>query len=153
MTFTLREDDLSGPEIAALLAEHMAEMRADTPPESVHAMPLEALRAADVTVFTAWDDQALAGCGALKELDPTHGEIKSMRTSAAYRRRGVAERLLAAIEAEARSRGYRRLSLETGRPAAFAPAQALYRRHGYIECPPFADYREEPFSVYMTKAL
>ena len=149
----IREDDLRGPEIAALLGAHLAGARRHSPPESVHALDLDALRAPDITFWTLWDGSDLLGCGALKELDPLHGEIKSMHTAEAHRRRGVAARILTHIIDEARRRRYRRLSLETGSPAAFAPARALYARFGFVACGPFADYREDPYSVFMTRDL
>jgi putative acetyltransferase len=149
----IRIDDLSGPEIAELLAAHLAFCRSTSPPESVHALDLEALRSPDVAFWSAWDGANLLGCAALKELDPTHGEIKSMHTVAHFRRRGVARALLEHLLGEAGTRGYRRLSLETGSMAAFAAARALYRRYGFVECPPFAGYRLDPNSVYMTLEL
>ncbi len=124
-----------------------------SPPESVHALPLEGLRAPEISFWSAWEGDELLGCGALKELDPRHGEIKSMRTVSAHLRKGVAAALLHHIVAEAQRRGYERLSLETGSMAAFAPARALYQRHGFRECGPFADYREDPNSVFMTRLL
>jgi putative acetyltransferase len=154
VTVLIREDDLRGPEIAvALLRAHLASARKHSPPESVHALDLEALRAPEITFWTLWDGSDLLGCGALKELDHLHGEIKSMHTAKAYRRRGVAARILTHIIDEARSRGYRRLSLETGSPEAFAPARALYARFGFVICGPFANYREDPYSVFMTRDL
>lgn len=149
----IREDDLSGAAIRALLEEHLAHMRSLSPPESVHALDADRLRSPDVTFWTAWDAGALAGCGALKALDARHGEVKSMRTAAAHRRRGVARRLLAHILDEARRRGYARLSLETGAMDAFAPARALYARHGFAPCAPFAGYVDDPNSVFMTLDL
>ena len=137
----------------ALLEEHLANMRRLSPPESVHALPIEALRQPDVTFWTAWSGDELLGCGALKELDPAHGEIKSMRTAAAHRRQGVARGMLAHIVAEGRRRGYGRLSLETGSDAPFEPAQRLYAGFGFAPCAPFAGYTEDPNSVFMTLAL
>jgi putative acetyltransferase len=150
---SIRLDDLRGPEIAALLTEHLADMRAGSPPESMHALDLERLRGPEISFWTAWSGPALAGCGALKRLDAAHGEIKSMRTAAAFRRRGVAAALLAHIVAEARRRGHRRLSLETGSQEKFLPAVALYERAGFSRCAPFADYVEDPNSIFMTLAL
>ncbi len=146
-------DDLSGPEIAGLLEEHLADMRRVSPPESVHALDLDGLRKPEVTFWTVWDGGTLAGCGALKELDPRHGEIKSMRTAADYQMRGVASLLLGHLIEEARRRGYRRLSLETGSMTFFEPARRLYARFGFRTCEPFAGYREDPNSVYMTREL
>lgn len=153
----MRVDDLAGPEVAALLAEHLDDMRAASPPESKHALDLDALRRPDVTFWTVWDDnddgRGLLGFGALRELDPAHGEIKSMRTASAHQGRGVGSALVRHIVGEARRRGYRRLSLETGSSAHFAPAQRLYARHGFVRCGPFGDYPEDPNSVHMTPEL
>jgi putative acetyltransferase len=149
----IRLDDLSGPEIRGLLDEHLRNMAELSPPESVHALDLDGLRKPDVTFWTVWSGGELLGCGALKELDPEHGEIKSMRTSNAHRRKGVARTMLAHIIAEARHRSYTRLSLETGSMAAFAPAQRLYERFGFTYCPPFGDYIADPNSVFMTRPL
>src|SRR5580765_720196 len=128
-------------------------MALHSPPESVHALDLEALRSNDITFWTAWDGEGLLGCGALKELDPDHGEIKSMRTVAAHLRKGVARALLDHILGEAKRRGYSRVSLETGSAAAFAPAQKLYAGFGFTYCGPFADYVEDPYSVFMTRQI
>jgi putative acetyltransferase len=149
----IRVDDLRGPEIAALLATHVAFCRASSPPESTHVLDLDALRAPGITFWSAWDGAELLGCAAVKELDPAHGEVKSMHTAARQRGRGVGLALLRQIVAEARSRGYRRLSLETGSMEAFAPARSLYARFGFAECPPFGDYRLDPNSVFMTIEL
>ncbi len=151
--FTVRVDNLRGPEIAALLEAHLAEMRRFSPPGSVHALDLDALRAPAITFWTVWRGTQLAGCGAVKELDPTHGEIKSMRTAAGSQRQGVASMLVEHILAVARSRGYRRVSLETGSGAPFAAAHALYARHGFVRCPPFAQYGLDSFSTCMTLEL
>ncbi len=151
--FTIREDDLRGPEIAALLEEHVAEMRRHSPPDSVHALALDALRTPAITFWTVWRGAELAGCGALKELDPAHGEIKSMRTAVAFQRQGVASVLVEHILAVARERGYRRVSLETGSGVPFAAAHALYARYGFERCPPFAQYGLDSFSVCMTLEL
>jgi putative acetyltransferase len=151
--YTLRLDDLSGPEIAQLLQEHLDEMHQLSPPESVHALDLDALRQPDITFWTVWSDDKLAGCGALKELDPTHGEIKSMRTSHEFRGKGAGKFVLRRILNEAQRRGYKRLSLETGSMAAFDPARRLYESHGFEYCGPFADYILDPNSVFMTLTL
>ncbi|HYJ31870.1 MAG TPA: GNAT family N-acetyltransferase [Candidatus Binatia bacterium] len=153
MNFLIREDDLRGPEIAALLRAHLAHAAKHSPPESIHALDLDRLRSPGVTFWSVWADGALAGCGALKELAPDHGEIKSMHTAEAHRGKGVAARLLAHILDEAGRRSYRRVSLETGSMAGFAPARALYARFGFTVCPPFAPYREDPHSVFMTLQL
>lgn len=149
----IRVDDLSGPEIHALLAEHLASMARLSPPESVHALDLDALRRPEVTFWTAWSRGQLLGCGALKQLDAQHGEIKSMRTSAAHRRRGVARALLAHIIGEARRRNYVRLSLETGAVAGFEAAHRLYAEGGFAYCAPFAGYAADPNSAFMTRLL
>ena len=151
--FEIREDDLSGPEVAALLAEHLAGVAEHSPPESIHALDLDGLRAPGVTFWSVWDGDELVGCGALQELDAGHGEIKSMRTAAAHRRRGVAAAVVAHILGEAGRRGYRRLSLETGVQDGFAPARALYARFGFEPCGPFADYGPDPNSAFMTRTL
>ena len=149
----IRVDDLRGAEIAELLAAHVALCRASSPPESTHALDLDALRSPAITFWSAWDGASLLGCAALKELDPSYGEIKSMHTVAHLRRRGVGSRLLEHIVDEARSRGYRRVSLETGTMEAFVPARALYARYGFVVCAPFASYRLDPNSVFMTLEL
>lgn len=146
-------DDLSGPEVAALLTQHLAEMYDNSPEDSVHALDLDALRGPNVTFWSAWEDDELAGCGALKQLDATHGEIKSMRTATDRTGRGIASALLNHLIAEARARDYQRLSLETGACDYFTPAQRLYARHGFEICAPFADYVEDPHSVFMTRIL
>ncbi len=146
-------DDLSGPDVAAFLQAHLDQMHALSPAESVHALDLAALRAPDVTFWSVYDDDVLVGCGALKVLDARHGEIKSMRTDPARRGQGVAGLLLRHIVAEARDRGLTRLSLETGSEEFFAPARRLYARHGFVACPPFADYVPDPLSAFMTLDL
>jgi putative acetyltransferase len=149
----IKIDDLRGPEIAALLEEHLRDMALHSPPESVHALDLDKLRQPDISFWTAWENGELLGCGALKALDSTHGEIKSMRTSSAHLRKGVAAAMLQHIVNEAQRRGYRRLSLETGSMAAFAPAHQLYTRFGFRNCAPFASYIEDPYSLFMTREL
>lgn len=151
--FDIRVDDLSGPEIIRLIREHLRGVALHSPPESVHALGLDALRERDITVWSAWQGTELMGCGALKALDAQHGEIKSMRTASAHLRRGVAASLVSHIIDEARKRSYRRLSLETGSMDAFAPARNLYARCGFQFCAPFAAYIDDPNSVFMTKAL
>ncbi len=153
LSVQIRVDDLRGPEIAGLLRVHLENSRAWSPPESVHALDLEALRSPEITFWTAWDGAALLGCGALKELDPAHGEVKSMHTAHQHRRRGVAARLLAHIVDEARSRSYRRLSLETGSMQVYAPARALYARFGFVDTGPFSGYVLDPNSVFMALDL
>ena len=147
-------DDLTGGQIAALLEEHLAEMAAATPePESRHALDLDGLRVPGITFWSVWDVDTLVGCGAVKRLDPTHGELKSMRTTRARQGGGIGSALLAHIIDESKAMGLRRLSLETGSAEFFAPARRLYRRFGFTECEPFADYRPDPRSVFMTRAL
>jgi putative acetyltransferase len=149
----IRLDDLSGPEIRALLQEHLRNMHELSPPESVHALDIDKLRRPDVTFWTVWADRELLGCGALRELSPKHGEVKSMRTALAHRGRGVARAVLDHIIQEATMRSYDRLSLETGSMKAFEPAQKLYEAFGFTYCSPFGDYVEDPNSVFMTKRL
>ena len=146
-------DDLSGPQIARFLEEHVAEMLSISPPESKHALDLEALRAPDVTFWSVMDDDAVVGCGALKRLDAGHAEVKSMRTAVARKRSGIASLVLGHIIAEARRMGFTRLSLETGSAEFFAPARRLYEKFGFAYCEPFADYRLDPLSVFLTRAL
>jgi putative acetyltransferase len=153
LSLTFREDDLTGEAIAALLRLHLDEMHRWSPPCSVHAMPVERLRQSDVTFWSAWNGNELAGCGALRHLDEGHGEIKSMRAAPDYRGRGVGKAILRHLLGEARARGYARVSLETGRPAEFLPARRLYESHGFAECPPFADYVLDDFSICMTLEL
>ncbi len=149
----IREDDLTGKKIADLLREHLENMHEITPPQSVHALDLEALRSPDITFWSAWEGSELLGCGALKELDSRSGEIKSMRTAKAHHRKGVASKILEHIIKEAERRGYDCLNLETGSFAEFAPARALYTRYGFEYRGPFADYIDDPNSVFMTKKL
>ena len=149
----IRVDDVTDPRIIELLQEHLQSMTLHSPPESIHALDVEALRRSDVTFWSVWQNNELMGCGAIKALDAAHGEVKSMRTVTAHLRKGVAAQLMRRIIDEARRRGYRRLSLETGSAAAFAPARNLYARFGFERCGPFGDYTEDPYSVFMTLAL
>lgn len=146
-------DDLSRPAVHALLNEHLRNMHELSPPESVHALDLEKLRKPGITFWTAWEGAELVGCGALKELDRTHGEVKSMRTPHNRRRAGVGRAILHHVIEVARSRSYERLSLETGSMEAFMPAQKLYQSYGFTCCGPFGDYVEDPNSVFMTLRL
>ena len=146
-------DDLSGPQIARFLAEHVQQMRSITPPESKHALDLDALSTPDVTFWSVMDGDAIVGCGAIKALDAGHAEVKSMRTAPARQRSGVASLLLEHIIAEATRRGFTRLSLETGSAEFFRPARKLYEKFGFDYCGPFAAYRPDPNSVFMTRAL
>lgn len=149
----IKQDDLSGPEIVELLEEHLQNMYQWSPPESVHALDLEKLRAPDITFWTIWQDGVLMGCGALKELSPVHGEIKSMRTPSARRGRGAGRRMLEHVVKVATQRGYRLLSLETGSQPGFEPARKLYESHGFEPCGPFGSYKEDPHSVFMQLRL
>lgn len=149
----LRRDDLSGPEVRALLETHLRGMAEHSPPESVHALDLDGLRRPEITFWAAWQGSELLGCGALKQLGPRDGEVKSMRTAQAHQRRGVARVMVKHLIAEARARGYTRLWLETGSMAAFEPARQLYASVGFIFCEPFGDYRLDPNSVFMTLSL
>lgn len=146
-------DDLTRPQVIALLNEHLSNMYELSPPESVHALDVTKLRSPDITFWTAWEGGVLLGCGALKELSPTHGEVKSMRTPQVLRRQGAGRVVLAHIIHVARERGYRRLSLETGSAEAFGPAQKLYASFGFSLCGPFGGYQEDPHSVFMSLAL
>ncbi len=146
-------DDLTGPAIAELLNEHLRDMYATSPAESVHALDLEKLRKPGITFWSVWDNHQLMGCGALKELDPTHAEIKSMRSSNRFRGQGAGKKMLEHILQVATERQYQRLSLETGPQDFFIPARKLYERYGFEYCEPFGDYVEDPYSVFMTKAL
>lgn len=146
----IEQDDPRREQIAGLLRQHLTHMRSISPPGSVHALDIEALRGPAVTFWSVWEGDELLGCGALQELEAGHGEIKSMRTADAHRRKGVAARLLTHIITEARRRGYHRLSLETGSTAHFAAARSLYARFGFEPCGPFAGYREDPHSAFMT---
>jgi putative acetyltransferase len=154
----IREDDLTGEKIAALLQEHLDNMYEITPPGSVHALDLEALRSPEITFWTVWESDELLGCGALKELEGCsgemkNGEIKSMRTAQGHRHKGVASKILEHILEVAKARGYYHLYLETGSFPAFAPARSLYIKYGFQYCEPFADYMDDPNSVFMTKIL
>ncbi|MCZ8512280.1 GNAT family N-acetyltransferase [Paenibacillus filicis] len=149
----IKLDDLTGSEVTALIGEHLQSMALHSPPESMHALNLEELKKPEITFWSAWEQSELVGCGALKELDGEYGEIKSMRTSSSHLRKGVAMRILEHIIEEAKRRGYKRLSLETGSMDAFEPAKRLYASFGFQYCKPFSDYIEDPNSVFMTKEL
>ena len=150
---TIRIDDLRGLEIATLLEAHLDHMRATSPPESVHALDLDALRTPDIMFWTMWHTDELVGCGALRELDKSHGEIKSMHTVNTLRGKGLGRRMLTHIIDEAEQRGYQRLSLETGATDDFVAARRLYARFGFATCPPFGNYTLDPFSTCMTYEL
>ncbi|KHD86230.1 acetyltransferase [Heyndrickxia ginsengihumi] len=147
----IRRDDLTGQKVKELVAEHLGGMAQHSPPESIHA--LDELQKPEITFWCAWEEDDLLGCGALKELNDDHGEIKSMRTTSEHLRKGVATQMLKHIIDEANRRGYKRLSLETGAVEAFTPARNLYKHFGFQFCKPFADYKEDPNSVFMTKSL
>lgn len=153
IAYQVKHDDLSGPAVASLLTYHLGEMHRWSPACKVHAMPIDRLRAPDVTSFSAWDGDHLAAVGALKQLDAKRGELKSMRAHPTYRGKGAGEAILIHLMAEARQRGYRWLGLETGRPEPFRPAIELYRKHGFAECPPFGDYISDDFSICMALRL
>jgi putative acetyltransferase len=149
----IKLDDLSGPKIRALLEDHLRNMYELSPPESVHTLDIDKLRQPDVTFWSVWTGDELLGCGALRQLAPTHGEVKSMRTVPAHRRKGAARAVLEHIIEQARQRSYDSLSLETGSGEAFEPARKLYENFGFTGCPPFGDYLEDPHCVFMTKRL
>ena len=149
----IETDDLTRPQVLALLNEHLTNMYELSPPESVHALDVSKLRGSDITFWTVWDDGELLGCGALKELSPTHGEVKSMRTPQKMRRRGAGRAVLSHIVGVARERTYQLLSLETGSAEAFLPAQKLYESFGFTYCGPFGDYKDDPNSVFMQLRL
>ena len=146
-------DDITRPQVLALLGEHLSNMYEITPPEKVFALDATKLRAPDITFWTVWDNDTLLGCGALKELSPTHGEVKSMRTPKAMRRQGAGRAVLAHIIDIAIRRGYTALSLETGSQEDFLPAQALYRSFGFEFCGPFGTYQDNSNSVFMSLQL
>ena len=152
-SFEIRQGDLTDLRVIAMLEAHLDGARAHSPPGSVHALDLRGLQGPGLSFWAMWDGTEVVGMGALKKLDPEHGEIKSMYTLKAARGRGAATQMLRHIIAEARARGYRRLSLETGTPEYFHPAHALYRRHGFTDCPPFADYVADGFSLCMARVL
>jgi putative acetyltransferase len=145
--------DLADSRVIDLLRYHFTTARAQTAPGSAHALDLKGLQSPDITFWTAWDGETLIAMGALKQLSLDHGEMKSMHTIAAARRKGVGSAMLQHLIAFARSRGMSRLSLETGSWDYFRPAVALYRSHGFVECPPFGDYVPDPNSIFMTLDL
>ena len=153
MKLTITPADFTDERLTRLIDEHLADMHATSPEESVHALDLTGLQTAKVSMWTISRDGDLLGCGALKELSASEGEIKAMRTAPEARGAGIGGRMLAFLLGQARERGYRRLSLETGSQPFFAPARRLYERHGFAECPPFADYVLDPSSVFMTLEL
>ncbi len=146
-------DDLSGAPTRALIARHLDGMHASSPPESVHAFDVDRLRQPGVTFWSVWVGSELAGCGALEVLDAERGELKSMRVADGFLGRGIGRAMLEHLTAEARARGLRTLWIETGSSPAFVPALRLYESAGFERCGPFGDYREDPFSVFMTRTL
>ncbi len=150
---TIQIDDLRGPEIAALLRQHLHEMAATSPPESRHALDLEGLRKPGITFWSVWEGEELVGGGALKEMDGRHAEIKSMRTARVHKGNGIGARMLRHLLAEAGRRGYERLSLETGSMAFFASAHGLYTKFGFEDCAPFADYCEDRNSRFLSRLV
>lgn len=149
----IKIDDLSGGEVIGLLEEHLADMYATSPPESVHALDIDALKSPEITFFSAWKDSQLLGCVAIKELDAQHAELKSMRTSQFARNAGVASQLLQHVLDTATSRQYQKISLETGSEEYFEPARNLYEKFGFDYCDPFADYKLDPYSQFMSIEL
>ncbi|ASJ72052.1 GNAT family N-acetyltransferase [Granulosicoccus antarcticus] len=145
----IQEEDPGTDDVHALLLEHLADMHSHSPPESTHALDMVALRNPDITFWSVRDEGVLQGCGALKQLDAESAEIKSMKTAPAHLRKGVAQLLLSHMLEVAKTRGLKYLLLETGTPEAFTPARQLYARHGFVECEPFADYKLDPYSVFM----
>ena len=150
---SIRQDDPARPEITALLEAHLDYAVEHTLPENIFALDVDALKTKDITFWAAWNGESVIGCGALKELNPRHGEIKSMHTAASFRGTGVASQILQYVIKEAKCRSYERLSLETGSNDGFAPARALYRHHGFVECAAFAGYPDAPTSTFMTLEL
>lgn len=149
----IRPGDLDDPRILALLRYHFDTCHEVTPPGSSHVFDVSRLKAADVDFFAAWDGETLLGVGAVKYFDASHGEVKSMHTSEAARRRGVGAAILGHIMAVAKARGVKRLSLETGSFGYFEPAVALYKSNGFVECPPFGSYKPDPNSTFLTRAI
>lgn len=151
--FTIRPGDFSDPRVIALIRHHFEKNRAVTPAGSAHVLDISALQRPEIAFFTLWDGEDLLGIGALRDFGDGTGEIKSMRTADHALRRGVAAAMLAHLIGHARTLGLRRLYLETGSFDYFAPARALYARHGFSECPPFAGYHPDPNSTFMTCEL
>ena len=147
------KDDLQGPEIENLLATHLNNAAKHSPPESIHALDLDSIRNSEITFWSAWENKDLLACGALNEVEPGHGELKSMHTYDHHRGKGIASHIIAHLISEAKNRGYNRLSLETGSMDAYLPARRLYAKHGFVECEPFADYKLDPHSTFMTSRI
>lgn len=153
MSIDIRIDDLSDPRIADFLEDHIKDMLSVSPPESKHALDLEGLKQPEITFWSVWSGESLVGCGAIKQLSADHVELKSMRTTPSLRGKGLGAMILNFIMSEARQRGYRRMSLETGSMDFFIPARKLYAKHGFVPCPPFDYYKEDPNSAFMTREL
>ncbi|MCJ8311594.1 MAG: GNAT family N-acetyltransferase [Saccharospirillaceae bacterium] len=151
--YKIKLDNLTGTEILGLLQEHLEDMKKTSPPESKHALDLSGLKDSSVKFWTIWDDSKLAGCGAFKQLDTDHAEIKSMRTTSNYKNKGVASQLLMFIVEQAKLSGYKTLSLETGAMDYFVPAHRLYQKHGFSFCAPFSDYKQDSNSKFMSLSL
>jgi putative acetyltransferase len=149
----IRLDDLQGREVEEFLDAHVQEMKAVSPPESKHAFDIDSLRQPEITFWSVWEEKAMVGCGALKQLSTDHAEIKSMRTSESGRGKGVASLLLGHILQVAKERGYVEVSLETGSFPFFKPARQLYEKFGFLQCDPFGDYQEDPNSIFMSRLL
>ncbi|OJF68056.1 GNAT family N-acetyltransferase [Alteromonas sp. V450] len=149
----IKRDNLENEKVVALLHEHLSDMRATSPPESVHALDVNALTLPNITFFSAWEGDALAGCIAIKKLNGTDAEIKSMRTSHAYRRQGVGNKLLVFLLDYAKEQGYLRISLETGTQDYFLPARKLYKKFGFVDCGPFSNYKLDPNSHFMSRDI
>ncbi len=149
----IQKEDPRTADIHALLLEHLEDMRTHSPPESVHALDMEAITAPEITFWSVRDNGVLLGCGAIKMLDAKSAEIKSMKTATAHQRKGVAQLLLNHIIEVAKQRNLKRLLLETGTPDAFAPARKLYAKQGFVECEPFADYIHDSYSVFMQRVF
>jgi len=153
MDLEFRLDDLTGEPTRALIARHLAGMHANSPAESVHAFDIDKLRSPDVTFWSVWTGSEIVGCGALKRLDARRGELKSMRVADAFLGRGIGRAILQHLIAQARAKGMQSLWLETGSSGAFTPALRLYESAGFVRCGPFEGYTEDPFSVFMTRAI
>ncbi|ENQ8065677.1 GNAT family N-acetyltransferase [Vibrio parahaemolyticus] len=146
-------DNLERQQVLALLEEHLQDMYATSPPESVHALDVSKLKLPSITFWTGWDGEQLLGCVAMSQLEDGHAELKSMRTTPSARKQGVASRLLNHVIEQAKHQGIQRLSLETGSMAFFEPARRLYEKHGFVYCEPFGDYQPDPNSRFMALAL
>ncbi|MEM5527215.1 GNAT family N-acetyltransferase [Gammaproteobacteria bacterium AS21] len=149
----IKQDDLTGSQIQALLQEHLSDMHATSPAESVHALDLQALKSPSITFWTIWHEQTLAGCAALQKIDDSHLELKSMRSAKQFKNQGIASTMLKFLIAHAKQAGFEKISLETGSMDYFKPAHQLYKKHGFSHCPPFANYVKDINSIFMTLDL